>query len=571
MKNNISKLKVAITSDHAGYELKQKIRLNLENLGFGILDLGPNNSDPVDYPDFGKAIAEQIVKGDVDRGIALCGTGIGISISANRFKGVRAALCHNVATATQARMHNDANVLALGARHTNFEDALECVNAFLNTDFEGDRHIKRVAKLDNKFSNIKRANLEDEELTSALFNELDRQQNTVELIASENFTSKAIMSYQGSVLTNKYAEGYPGKRYYGGCEFVDVIEKLAIERLKKLFSCKWANVQPNSGSQANQAVYLALLSPGDPILGMSLSAGGHLTHGAAPNQSGKYFQSLTYGVRKSDGIIDYDEVRTLAKKNRPKLIIAGASAYSSKIDFKLFREIADEVNSFLLVDMAHYSGLIASGCYPDPLPFADVCTSTTHKTLRGPRGGVIVSNNEELGKKIDKAVFPGMQGGPLMHVIAAKAAAFKEADTPAFKKYSQQTVKNAKAFCNYLVQKGFDIVSGGTDCHMVLINLERKNVTGKVAEESLDRAGITCNKNSVPFDKQSPFVTSGIRVGTAAGTTRGFKEDQFEFIAECISKIIDVLPSQDIQLINNTEASVLKEIRKLCQKFPIYQ
>ena len=571
MKNSITKLKVAITSDHAGFDLKQKIRLNLENLGFGILDLGPDDSKPVDYPDFGKAIADKIVKGDADRGIALCGTGIGISISANRFMGVRAALCHDAKTAEQARKHNDANILAIGARHINFEDAIECVRAFLKTDFEGNRHIKRVEKLDDKLIANGINNLNDKELSEALENELNRQQNTVELIASENFTSPSIMHYQGSVLTNKYAEGYPGKRYYGGCEFVDVIENLAIDRLKKLFSCNWANVQPNSGSQANQAVYLALLSPGDTILGMSLSAGGHLTHGAAPNQSGKYIESVTYGVRKEDGIINYDEVRTLAKKSKPKLIIAGASAYSSKIDFKLFREIANEVNAFLLVDMAHYSGLIASGCYPDPLPYADVCTSTTHKTLRGPRGGIILSNNEELGKKIDKAVFPGMQGGPLMHVIAAKAAAFKEANTDSFKRYSQQTVNNARALCRRLIEKEFTIVSGGTDCHMVLIDLSSKKVTGKLAEESLDRAGITCNKNSIPFDEKSPFITSGIRVGTAAGTTRGFSETEFEFIADCISKVINVLSTDDEQLIKKTEKLVLSDIKKLCKNFPIYK
>ncbi len=573
MKNSTTNLKLAITSDHAGFELKQKIRSQLEGLGHCILDLGANSSDPVDYPDYGRAMAEQIVKGQIDRGIALCGTGIGISISANRFKGVRAALCHDVATATQARMHNDANILAIGARHTNVEEALKCIDAFLNTGFEGNRHARRIAKIDDKFS-LSRKNQfisEDKELSEALSNELERQQNTVELIASENFTSITTMNYQGSVLTNKYAEGYPGKRYYGGCEFVDVIEKLAIERLKDLYSCKWANVQPNSGSQANQAVFLALLSPGDTILGMALSAGGHLTHGALPNQSGKYFNSIFYGVRKEDGIIDYDEVRKLAIKYKPKLIIAGASAYSSKIDFKLFREISNEIDAYLLVDMAHYSGLIAGKCYPDPLPFADVCTSTTHKTLRGPRGGIIVSNNEELGKKIDKAVFPGLQGGPLMHVIAAKASAFKEANTEAFKNYSKQTVKNAKALCQSLINKGFDIVSGGTDCHMVLIDLERKKVTGKQAEESLDRGGITCNKNSVPFDKQSPFVTSGIRVGTAAGTTRGFKEEQFIFIADCISKIIDALSTKNTEVINNVETEVLKDIRALCKKFPIYQ
>ncbi|MDC3024595.1 serine hydroxymethyltransferase [Alphaproteobacteria bacterium] len=431
--------------------------------------------------------------------------------------------------------------------------------------------MKRLEKLDEKLSVNSLKKVNDKELTEALEKELSRQQNTVELIASENFTSPSIMYYQGSVLTNKYAEGYPGKRYYGGCEHVDVIENLAINRLKKLFSCNWANVQPNSGSQANQAVFLAMLSPGDTILGMSLSAGGHLTHGAAPNQSGKYFESVTYGVRRDDGIIDYEQVRTLAKKNKPKLIIAGASAYSSKIDFKLFREIANEVNAFLLVDMAHYSGLIASGCYPDPIPYADVCTSTTHKTLRGPRGGIILSNNEELGKKIDKAVFPGMQGGPLMHVIAAKAAAFKEANTESFRLYSQQTVNNARALCKRLKDKGFTIVSGGTDCHMVLINLSSRKVTGKLAEESLDRAGITCNKNSVPFDEKSPFVTSGIRVGTAAGTTRGFKETEFEFIADCISKVIDALSSDNEQLIKKTETIVLADIRKLCKNFPIYE
>ena len=567
---NTTKLKVAITSDHAGFELKQKIRHNLETLGFGILDLGPNNSEPVDYPDYGKAIANKIIQGDVDRGIALCGTGIGISISANRFQGVRAALCHDEKTAEQARKHNDANILAIGARHINIEDAIKCVNTFLKTDFEGERHIKRIEKLDNKHLPESSINTNDTELEEALANELSRQQNTVELIASENFTSANTMYYQGSVLTNKYAEGYPGKRYYGGCEFVDVIENLAIERLKNYIHAIGQTCN-QIGSQANQAVYLALLSPGDSILGMSLSAGGHLTHGASPNQSGKYFHSITYGVREEDGIIDYDEVRKLAKKNKPKLIIAGASAYSSKIDFKLFREIADEINAYLLVDMAHYSGLIASGCYPDPLPFADVCTSTTHKTLRGPRGGIILSNNLDLGKKIDKAVFPGMQGGPLMHVIAAKAAAFKEANSDSFRNYSRQTVNNAKALCNRLIKNGFKIVSGGTDCHMILVDLTSKNVTGKAAEESLDRSGITCNKNSIPFDKKSPFVTSGIRVGTAAGTTRGFKETQFEFIADCISKVINGLSSEDEEHTYKIESSVLSDIKKLCQNFPIYK
>ncbi|MDA9655032.1 serine hydroxymethyltransferase [Pelagibacteraceae bacterium] len=409
----------------------------------------------------------------------------------------------------------------------------------------------------------------DDELDIVLQKELYRQQNTIELIASENFTSEAVMKYQGSVLTNKYAEGYPGKRYYGGCEFVDIAENLAIDRLKKLFNCKWANVQPNSGSQANQAVFLALLSPGDTILGMSLSAGGHLTHGAKPNQSGKYFNSIQYGVKKENGQIDYEELRDLAKKNKPKLIIAGASAYSSKINFKIFREVADEVGAYLLVDMAHYSGLIASRIYPDPLPYADICTSTTHKTLRGPRGGIILSNNEEIGKLVDKAVFPGLQGGPLMHVIAAKAAAFKEALSNDFKSYSLQTLKNAKALCSALKEKGFEIVSGETDCHMLLVDLTNKGVTGKLVENTLDEAGITCNKNSVPFDEKSPFITSGIRLGTAAGTTRGFKEKEFIFIGELISDVIYSLKEENKDL-EQTIKRIRVKVSELCQKFPLY-
>ncbi len=461
------KEKIAIASDHAGFQLKEKIKLNLEENGYGVLDLGTNSEEAVDYPDYGKVLAQNILKGNVKKGIALCGTGIGISIAANRFTGIRAALCSNKEMAIQARKHNNANIIALGARSIDFQCANKCVDAFLNTEFEGERHINRLEKIEKKT-----LYKEDIDLENAVLNELNRQKYTIELIASENFASRNVMRYQGSVLTNKYAEGYPGKRYYGGCEFVDVAENLAIDRLKQLFGCAWANVQPNSGSQANQAVFLALLKPGDTILGMSLSAGGHLTHGAGPNQSGKYFNSVHYGVKKDDGKIDYDEVRLLSKKHKPKMIIAGASAYSSKIDFKLFREIANEVGAYLLVDMAHYSGLIASKVYPDPVPYADVCTSTTHKTLRGPRGGIIISNNEDLGKLIDKAVFPGLQGGPLMHVIAAKAAAFKEALSDGFKEYSRQTLLNAKAICSSLKDNNFEVVSGETSCHMLLIDLK---------------------------------------------------------------------------------------------------
>jgi len=559
------KEKVAITSDHAGFKLKEVIKRNLEDLGYGVLDLGTGSEEAVDYPDYGKAIATKILSGEVNKGIAICGTGIGISISANRFKGVRAALCNNINMAEQARKHNNANILAIGARNIDYDLAGKCVDTFLKTDFEGNRHTKRVEKIESENITHK-----DDELDIVLQKELYRQRNTIELIASENFTSEAVMKYQGSVLTNKYAEGYPGKRYYGGCEFVDIAENLAIDRLKKLFNCKWANVQPNSGSQANQAVFLALLSPGDTILGMCLSAGGHLTHGAKPNQSGKYFNSIQYGVRKEDGQIDYEELRDLAKKNKPKLIIAGASAYSSKINFKIFREVADEVGAYLLVDMAHYSGLIASRVYPDPLPYADICTSTTHKTLRGPRGGIILSNNEEIGKLVDKAVFPGLQGGPLMHVIAAKAAAFKEALSDEFKEYSMQTLINAKAMCLVLKNKGFEIVSGDTDCHMLLVNLTNKGVTGKLAENTLDKAGITCNKNSVPFDEKSPFITSGIRLGTAAGTTRGFKEKEFIIVGELISEVIDSINKSNIGL-EQTVKNVRMRVTDLCKKFPLYQ
>tara|TARA_B100000963_G_scaffold361877_2_gene400510 strand:- start:1052 stop:2776 length:1725 start_codon:yes stop_codon:yes gene_type:complete len=566
--NSITKIsRVAITSDHAGYDLKEKLKCDLKDIGYEVIDLGTDSNESVDYPDYGKALAKKILEGKANKGIALCGTGIGISISANRFEGVRAALCKDKDMAVQARKHNDANIIALGARHTSYDVASQCISAFLQTDFEGDRHIARVKKIDN---NLNSNNIQkDLKLDSAIHNELIRQQTTVELIASENFTSQAVMKYQGSVLTNKYAEGYPGKRYYGGCENVDVVENLAIERLKKLFNCNWANVQPNSGSQANQAVFLGLLSPGDTILGMSLSAGGHLTHGAIPNQSGKYYKAFQYGVKKEDGLIDYDDVRRIANEQKPKIIIAGASAYSAKIDFSEFRKIADEIGAFLLVDMAHYSGLIASKCYPDPLPYAHICTSTTHKTLRGPRGGIILSNDENIGKIIDKAVFPGLQGGPLMHVIAAKAAAFSEASTPEFKEYSKQTLKNAKAICNNLKRNGFKIVSNGTECHMILVDLSNKNITGKEAEESLDRGGITCNKNSVPFDQKSPFITSGIRIGTAACTTRGFKESEFMYIGELINEIVSA-HNFGKEKLSKVEEEVRIKIRALCNDFPIY-
>lgn len=408
----------------------------------------------------------------------------------------------------------------------------------------------------------------DPEIFSAIEEELNRQQTQIELIASENIVSNAVLRAQGSVLTNKYAEGYAGKRYYGGCEFVDKAENLAVTRACKLFDCKFSNVQPNSGSQANQGVFLALIQPGDTILGMSLAAGGHLTHGAKPNMSGKWFNAVQYGVREDDHLIDYDEMEALAREHKPKLIIAGGSAYPRVIDFARFRKIADEVGAYLLVDMAHYAGLIATGTYPSPFPHAHVATTTTHKTLRGPRGGMILTNDEDLAKKFNSAIFPGAQGGPLMHVIAAKAVAFGEALTPEFKTYGKAVLDNARALADVLVKRGVSIVSGGTDCHLMLVDLRAKKITGKAAEESLERAGLTCNKNAIPFDPEKPFITSGLRLGTPAGTTRGFGIDEFKQIGELIGDVLDGLAKGGDN--SAIEQEVKTKVEALCSRFPIY-
>ena len=400
--------------------------------------------------------------------------------------------------------------------------------------------------------------------------EMGRQKNQIELIASENIVSQAVLETQGSILTNKYAEGYPGRRYYGGCEHVDIAEELAIERVKKLYDCAYSNVQPNSGSQANQAVMQALIKPGDTILGMSLAAGGHLTHGAKPNQSGKWFNAVQYGVREDDHLIDYDEVAALAEEHKPQLIIAGGSAYPRVIDFKRFREIADSVGAYLLVDMAHISGLVAGGAHPSPLPHAHAVTTTTHKTLRGPRGGLILSNDEDLGKKFNSAIFPGIQGGPLMHVIAAKAVAFGEALEPDYKLYIQQVVANAKALADTLIGHGLDIVSGGTDNHLVLVDLRPKGLTGNVAEEAMERAFITCNKNGIPFDPAPPMVTSGVRLGTPAGTTRGFGVAEFKLVGDLIARVLDAVAANGGEAAPEEEAAVRAEVEALCARFPIY-
>jgi len=410
----------------------------------------------------------------------------------------------------------------------------------------------------------------DPEIARAVGLELGRQRDEIELIASENIVSRAVMEAQGSVMTNKYAEGYPGKRYYGGCQFVDIAENLAIERGCKLFDCGFANVQPNSGSQANQGVFTALLTPGDTILGMSLDAGGHLTHGARPNQSGKWFNAVQYGVRESDLEVDYDQIEALAKEHQPKMIIAGGSAIPRIIDFKRFREIADMVGAYLMVDMAHFAGLVAAGVYPSPFPHAHVATTTTHKTLRGPRGGMILTNDEALAKKFNSAIFPGIQGGPLMHVIAAKAVAFGEALRPEFKTYQAQVIKNAKALGAALVEGGLSLVTGGTDSHLLLVDLRPKGVKGNATEKALGRAHITCNKNGIPFDTEKPTITSGIRLGSPAGTTRGFGEIEFAQIGAWITEVVDGLAANGEEGNRAVEEKVKAEVQTLCARFPVY-
>ena len=410
----------------------------------------------------------------------------------------------------------------------------------------------------------------DPEIADALAKELTRQQTEIELIASENIVSRAVLEAQGSILTNKYAEGYPGRRYYGGCEYVDIAETLAIERVKQLFGCAYANVQAHSGSQANQGVMMALSAPGETVMGMSLAAGGHLTHGARPNQSGKWFHAVQYGVRRQDAQIDFDEVEAVAREHKPRIIIAGGSAYPRGIDFARFREIADSVGAYLMVDMAHFAGLVAGGAHPSPFPHAHVVTSTTHKTLRGPRGGLILTNDEDIARKINSAIFPGLQGGPLMHVIAAKAVAFAEALRPEFKRYAKAVVENAQKLANTIAAGGFDIVSGGTDTHLLLVDLRPKGLKGNAAEDALGHANITCNKNGVPFDSEKPTITSGIRLGSPAGTTRGFGSGEFHQIGELIVEVLDGLAKNGPEGNGKVENAVRGRVLDLCARFPIY-
>ena len=535
-------LKVAIATDHGGFAQKPELAAFLEAKGCKVIDCGPfelNQGD--DYPDFGAPAAQAVARGEADCAILVCRSGVGMGIVANRFHGVRAAIARDAEVAKKSRVHNCSNVLVLPGDDLDFAAMKPVVEAWFSTPFSGDeRHVRRLAKVEiDTYDDIAAVRHADPAVAAIIDHEAKRQADGIELIASENFASCAVRAAQGSVLTNKYAEGYPGKRYYNGCEFVDEIEQLAIDRVKKLFGAEAANVQPHAGSSANQAVYMALCQPGDTVLSMSLDHGGHLTHGPPLNYSGMLYNIVPYGVNRETEMIDYDEVERLAVENKPRMIIAGASAYPRVIDFARLRAIADLVGAKLFVDMAHIAGLVAAGEHPNPVPYCDVVTTTTHKTLRGPRGGLILCKEEYL-KSINSKVFPGMQGGPLEHVIAAKAICFGEALTPAFKAYQHQVKLNAAKLAEELVKRGFRIVSGGTDNHLMLIDLRPKHATGKAVANALDIAHITANKNMIPFDPEKPFVTSGIRVGTPAITTRGLKEAEMVRVADFIERGVEL-------------------------------
>ncbi len=558
-------MKIAIGSDHGGYTLKNRLVDILNEKGITVEDLGTDSADSVDYPDYAAAVADEVSNATVDQGIIVCTTGIGVSITANKFPRVRAALCMNPEMATMTRQHNNANVLCLSGKFTTNEEAEEILAAWLDAKFEGGRHERRIKKIKDYASETAGTIAvydADPEIYAVLKAEDKRQKENLELIASENIVTKAVREVQGSRLTNKYAEGYPGKRWYNGCEWVDEAERLAIDRAKEIFGAEHVNVQPHCGSSANMGVYFAVLNPGDTILAMSLAEGGHLTHGHPMNFSGRFFNVVPYGVDKETEQIDYENLQQLADEHKPKMIVAGASAYSRIIDFKKLRKTADSVGAYLMVDMAHIAGLVAAGCHPNPVPHAEFVTTTTHKTLRGPRGGMILCR-EKFAADIDKQVFPGIQGGPLMHTIAGKAVCFHEALQPAFKQYQQQVVKNAQALAAALEDDDIRLVSGGTDNHLMLVDLTGTGVTGKDAAVALDKAAITVNKNSIPFDTKSPFVTSGIRVGTPAVTTRGMKEAEMEKIAGFIKRSIRNADNDAVL------AQVKEEVLALTAQFPI--
>jgi len=555
---------IYLASDHRGVELKAALAARLEQAGHEVRDVGTHGPDSVDYPDFAAEAARAVSTGEASRAIVICGTGLGVMYTANRFPRVRAALVHDVETAVLAREHNDANVLALSGDRTDPETAWQITESFLATPFAGGRHARRVSAIDS-LTGASAGSLEavDPVIADVLRREAVRQDRGLELIASENFVSEAVLEAVGSVPTNKYAEGYPGRRYYGGCEVVDEAENLAIERAKQLFGADHVNVQPHSGSQANEAVYRAVLEVGDTILAMNLDHGGHLTHGSPVNFSGKLYQIVPYGVDQDSERIDYDQVHALALEHRPKLIQCGATAYSRIIDFERFRAIADEVGALLFADIAHIAGLVATGHHPSPIGLAQLVATTTHKTLRGPRGGMILCDGD-FAKKIDSAVFPGGQGGPLMHVIAAKAVAFLEAQQPGFRDYSGRVVANSRALAASVADAGYKIVSGGTDNHQFTISLVGRELTGKKAQDALEAAGITANKNMVPYDPRKPFVTSGVRIGTPAITTRGMGEAEMSTVGGLIGRALSGADDEA------GLAAVRGEVGALCDRFPLY-
>ena len=559
-----STLRIAVGADHGGVDVKSSIRAFLHGKGYAVHDVGTEGTESVDYPDYASLVSKQVTSGEADFGILVCKTGIGMSIAANRHPGIRAAVVTNANDARATRQHNNANVLCLGAVNVAPNQAPAIVEAFLGAEFEGGRHARRVEKIESAAVAGGKSLAEvDAAVFTAIEHEHKRQFENIELIASENFTSRAVMEAQGSCLTNKYAEGYPGRRWYGGCENVDVVEQLAIDRVKQLFpGAEHVNVQPHSGSQANTAVYFSVLQPGDKILTMNLAHGGHLTHGHKANFSGRFYEVTHYGVSETDERIDYDALAKLALEVRPKMITAGASAYPRIIDFARMRQIADSVGAYLFVDMAHIAGLVAGGQHPNPCALADFTTTTTHKSLRGPRGGIIICK-EKYAKGIDGQVFPGIQGGPLEHVIAAKAVCFHEALQPSFKQYAAQIVSNAKALAARLAHHGYRIVSGGTDNHLMLVDLRPKGLNGAIASAVLDQAGITVNKNGIPFDTEPITKGGGIRVGTPAVTTRGMKEEEMMDIADFLHRALT--SREDAAAI----AKLREEVHAFSRKFPL--
>ncbi len=560
-------IKLGIGTDHGGVAQKELLKELLTQRKIEVIDFGPFCIDPNDdYPDYAAPLCQALQRREIDCGILICRSGVGMAITANRYHGIRAALVEGPDKAVLSRTHNNSNILVAGGDKMSDKDLLATVEAWMSKPFSyEERHCRRLRKIENNtYDDIAPIRNADPEIAAMLDREQARQKRGLELIASENFASLAVRAAAGSVLTNKYAEGYPGKRYYNGCVHVDEVENLAISRVCKLFGAEAANVQPHSGSQANMAAYFALLEPGDTVLGMSLDHGGHLTHGHKVNFSGRTYNFVGYGVSRETEMLDYDEIARLAREHRPKLLLAGASAYPRIIDFPRLRAIADEIGAYFMVDMAHIAGLVAAGVHPSPVPYCDVVTSTTHKTLRGPRGGLILCK-ESLLKKINSQIFPGIQGGPLMHIIAAKAICFHEALQPSFSVYQKQVIRNSACLAGALQECGFRIVSGGTDNHLMLVDLRPKGVTGRDTATALDQADITVNMNLIPFDPEKATVASGIRVGTAAVTTRGMAEPQMQQIAKLMAEVVDNIGNQDVY------AAVRQEVDSLTDQFPMPQ